>query len=138
MTAYNCAIDERRSGDMEASARLMEQSLRLDADYVPALTAHGHALHADGDPRGLEYVTRAFDILEEELAGGVLSESDCGLLARNATTLGKRRILDRLREYRKRWRIDDDPLDEDVMAESLDRGDRGDGPSAPGPKRIEP
>ena len=137
VTAYNCAIDERRRGDMEACARLMEESLRLDPDYARALTVYGHALRDDGDSRGLEYVTRAFDLLEEELAGRVLSKDDCALLERNARTLGKRGILDRLGEYRKRWRIDDDLVRDPFLAESPDRVDRADGPSAPGPKRIE-
>jgi len=138
VTAFNCALDERRSGDIEACARLMEESLRLDPDYVPALTVHGHALRADSDPRGLEYVTRAFDLLEEELERGSLSKDDCDLLERNARTLGKRRTLEHVREYRKRWRIDDDPVDPDVLAASRpDRGERIDRRTTAGAERIE-
>lgn len=139
VTAYNCAIDQRRCGDAEACARLMEESLRLDPDYVPALTVHGHALRDDGDPRGLEYVSRAFELLEEELAAGVLSEDHCVLLERNATTLGKRRILERVREYRERWRVDDDPVRPDVLAASRpDRGERVDRRGTAGAERVEP
>ena len=138
VTAYNCALDKRRGGDTEACTRLMEESLRFDPDYVPALTVHGHALHADGDPRGLEYVARAFDALDEELASGVLSESDCALLERNARTLGKRGNLERVREYRKRFRIDDSPVREGFLAESPDRGDRVDRQNTTGAKRIRP
>ena len=138
LTAYNCALDERRSGDMEAFARLMEESLRLNPRYVPALTVLGHALRDAGDPCGLEYVTRAFDILEEELAREVLSKDDCAVLERNARTLGKRRALEQVREYRKRWRTDDDPVRENFLAASPDRRERADRRNMAGPMRIDP
>ena len=122
VTAYNCALDKRRSGETAAYARLMEESLRLDPSYVPALTVHGHALHDSGDPGGLEYVAIALDVLKEQLASGVISESGCVLLEWNAKTLGKRQIVAEVREYRETLRVDDSPVREDFLAASPDRG----------------
>ena len=120
VTAYNCALDREQSGEMEAFTRLMEESLGFNSRYVPALTIYGHALRDKGDPRGMEFVSRAFGILTKHLVSKVLSSSDCASLERNATTLGKQRVLADLREYRKTLAVDDSPVREDYLAASTD------------------
>ena len=120
VTAYKCALDRERSGELDAYARLMEESLRFDPRYVPALTFYGHALRDKGDPRGLEYVSTAFGILTENLTSGALNKWGCTLLERTATTLGKHRVLADLREYRTTLAVDDSPVREDYLAASPD------------------
>ena len=94
----------------------MEESLRFDPDYVPALTVHGHTLRDEGDPRGVEYIERAFAILQGQLESGTLSASDCRLLERNAATLGRQRVLAAVLEYKKTLAVDDSPIREEFLA----------------------
>ena len=121
-TAYNCALDKQHGGDADGYARLMEESLRVEPDYVPALTIYGHTLHDDGDPRRLEYIERAFAILKAQLESRTLSASDCRLLERNAVTLGRQRIRVAVREYRRTLAVDDSPIREEFLAAGPSRG----------------
>ncbi len=50
-------------------------------------------LIANGDPRGIELVTRACDLLTRELRSGALDPSDYHRLRRCAKTVGRSSVL---------------------------------------------
>jgi hypothetical protein len=116
ITAYNLALAKRRNGDISGYERLMEESLALDPQQDATLHAYGHYLMDKGDPRGAEYVERAFDLFYAELRAKTLSEDDCGRLQHAASTLGKRKILEELRAYRAEMGATDEVIREEFLA----------------------
>lgn len=116
ITAYNFALSRQQAGDLGAYERLMEESLALDPDEDATLHAYGHYLIDKGDPRGTEYVEKACDLFYTQMKAGTLSEDDCGRLQRAASTLGKRKILEELRAYRKAMGASDDVIREEFLA----------------------
>ena len=94
--AYNLAISFERSGNTTQFERLMEEALRRSPNYTAALAAYGHHLIVKGDPRGIEQVTRACDLLSQELRSGALDPSDYQRLRRCAKTVGRSAVLAQL------------------------------------------
>ncbi len=122
VTAYNLAITKSEKGDMAGYERLMEESLKHDPDGDAALNAYGHYLAQKGNPRGLELVEKACDLLSDELAAGILSESDYGRLRQAATTLGRAQVLRDLKEYQKSKGADDALIREEYLVAGSTKG----------------
>ena len=96
LTAYNYALSNDRNGNQTQFERTMEESLRHDPSYTPALCAFGHHLVDKSDSRGIDFVTRAFDLLSRELRMGSLDDGDRARLRRCARTLGETKVLEKL------------------------------------------
>jgi len=97
-TAYNYALSNERNGNQTQFERLMEESLRCDSSYTASLTVFGHHLMDKSDPRGVDLVTRAFDLLSNELRMGFLDTGDRTRLRRCAQTLGRTKVLEELEQ----------------------------------------
>lgn len=93
MTAFNYALAHQQGGNATQFVRLMEESLRQNPNYTPTLCVYGHHLMDKSDPRGLEYITRAFDQLLRKMNSGSLDDYDRSQLGRCARTLGKTKVL---------------------------------------------
>jgi hypothetical protein len=96
LTAHNYAFSSLRSGNSTQFERLMEESLRLGPNYAPTLSVYGHHLMDKGDQRGVEYITRAFDLLLRELRSGSRDQGKLQILRKCANTLGKPGVIGEL------------------------------------------
>jgi hypothetical protein len=74
----------------------MEEALRLGPNFTPTLSVYGHHLMDKGDQRGVEYITRAFDLLLRELRSGSIAPGSLSTLRRCANTLGKTGAIEEL------------------------------------------
>jgi len=99
----------------------MEESIQLDAGNEAALNTYGHYLMNKGDPRGMQFVEKACNLLSDELASGGLPEQDFSRLHQAASTLGKRRVLERLRAYREEHGADEVLFSEEYLVAGSDR-----------------
>lgn len=120
MTAFNLALDYKRSGESDDFEELMEESLRLDPEYSAALNTYGHYLNDSGDPRGLQMIEKACALLNDELVSESLSENDIHRLRQAASTLGKRGILNRIKVYQEKVGLSDDLICEKYLVASSD------------------
>lgn len=93
VTAYNYALNKLRNQNMPAYEQLMQESLEHDPDYTSALDSYGGHLMEQGDPAGVEYLQRAFDIFKEELENEELDRLDIPKFRRIAKVLGKEEAL---------------------------------------------
>lgn len=115
VTAFNLALTKLDKGDMAGYERLMEESLKHDPDGDAALNSYGHYLARKGNPKGLEMVERACDLLSDELAAGILSEGDYGRLRQAASTLGRSEVLRDLKKYQEVKGADDALIREEYL-----------------------
>jgi molecular chaperone DnaK len=93
VTAYNYAHDKLRNRDIPEYERLMQECLEHDPNYTAALDSYGRHLMEQGDPMGIEYLQRAFDIFKEEMENGELDSADIPRFKRAAGVLGKEEVL---------------------------------------------
>jgi len=93
VSAFNLALTARRHSDGDEFIKLMEESLRLNENFFPALEIFGHYLHDKGDPKGITMIDRAFKIMSISLKAGTLDEDDFPRLSRAAKTVGRRDVI---------------------------------------------
>lgn len=118
LTAYNHALSMDRGGNFTQFERLMDEALRHNLNYAPALCVYGHHLVGKSDQRGLEYITRAFDLLLRELRSGSLYEGDRSRLRQCARTLGKSKIIEELQQTPAVASTPDRPYSEENLVRS--------------------
>jgi len=93
ITAYNHALDKWRNQNMPAYEQLMQECLKHDSKYTSALVSYGEYLMEKGDPLGIDYLQRAFDIFKGEMKNDELDSSDIPRFRQTAKALGKEEIL---------------------------------------------
>lgn len=111
VTAYNLALNRGDVGDRDAEAKLLQEALKLDANYVPALEAYGRHLarHRTGD--GKPFLRRAIATLTSRLNLKTLSPTESELLSRLANEMNDPQLSRRARAYgRKANAPDNKPL----------------------------
>lgn len=124
LTAYNFALSRLKSGDDDEYEALMEESLRLNPEYHATLTVYGHYLKDQGDPRGMELIEKAYELLSNELSLGILNEQDYFRLSEVAGTLGKEKTLKDLRDYKDKRGQDEELYREEHLVVGDDRNTR--------------
>jgi molecular chaperone DnaK (HSP70) len=116
VTAYNLALVRDRAGDKKGYEELMQQSLVLDGDETATLCAYGAYLHEGGNPRGIEMLERASDLLGSQLRAGTLDDGDVWRLRRCAKTLGLSSLLEDLKAYERKIGAKEYLFDESLLA----------------------
>ena len=101
VTAFNHAIYKSRNRNIPAYEQLMEECLEHDPNYTAALEHYGRHLMAQGDPIGVKFLQRAFDIFKEEMENGELDSTDIPRFRRTANALGKEEALSSVEEFNK-------------------------------------
>jgi len=101
VTAYNHALDKLRNRNIPAYEQLMQESLEHNPNYTAALEIYGRHLMEQGDPIGVEYLQRAFDIFKEEMESGDLDSSDIPRFRRTANALGKEEALSSVEKFQE-------------------------------------
>jgi len=101
VTAYNHSLDKLRNQNIPAYEQLMQECLEHDPCYTAALENYGRHLMEQGDPVGVEYLQRAFDIFKKEMENGELDNSDIPRFKRTANALGKEEALSGVEEFHK-------------------------------------
>jgi Tfp pilus assembly protein PilF len=115
ITAYNYALVKERAGEFQAYEQLMEEALSHDPDETSTLNAYGHYLTDKGDPRGMKYINRAFNVLYRELQDRTLDSNDYYRLRRAAKTLGRQNILSEIEHVRREMEREETLFDEDNL-----------------------
>jgi hypothetical protein len=101
-TAYNYALSLDRMGDTAGFERLMQECLDFDPQHDAALHVYGQHLLEQGDPKGMEYLEKAFESFNRDLKSGNLDGDDIGRMRRVAKALGKEDALEKLRTYQEK------------------------------------
>lgn len=104
LTAFNYAVDQYRSNDIDQYEKLMQEAIAHDPNYTAALVDYGKHLMDDGEELGTEYLQRAYNIFKEEFENNSLDSSDISRFRRAANALGKEYILSDLDKHQQKQR----------------------------------
>ena len=95
VTAYNLGLAKKRAGDIPGFERLMNESLKRNKDFAPALSVLGHHYLRLGNAAGAQMLTQLVDSLETLAANSEFDDRDYSMLQRAANALG-RSVPDRI------------------------------------------
>lgn len=96
VNAYNLAIKYRYKDKAKAKS-LFEESLRINPEYPYSLLELGELLESENNPKGKEYIRKAYEILKRRFERNTLSLNDYGRLEDASNLLGLKDFAEKVR-----------------------------------------